>query len=277
MMVRSLVEGGKILLVAVCLIAARNAHARASAAAHATDFIEVINGYDDYQLVQFYKKFSSDIDNNKDAEASSSISARIKRAIAAKYQIDVRSVGFHHKHRYIAHQWKYGGAIPREDLSLIERYYPDCRDDIIRIWQQFCKEKNDYITSEFALQRAPWIAKSYCAVLYYTHIIADWLPDANSDFDFLMPLDTVVAEIVGAVNSMGRSDEHKKFCQELEMKLKTAKALGGASPQQQAVKILEALKEIKLGTMIHERFGPYMDESRHPYHEDAGQQMQKAA
>lgn len=251
--------------------------ARGDANEHAKDFLAVINGYDDYRLRQFYKKFSTDLDNNKNAETATSISARIKRAIATRYGVDVRSIAFHHKHRYIAHQWKYQGSIPYEDLQLIEKYYPNCREDIIKIWQQFCRESNDYITSEFALQRTPWIAKAYCSILYYTHIIADWLPDVNSDFDYLMPLDTVVQELVSAVRSMGRSKEHQQYCSELEMKLNAAKAMGGGSPQQQAVKILEALKEMKIGTMIHTRFGPYMDESRHPYKEESQQGLKKAA
>ena len=246
------------------------------ASEHSKVFRQVINGYDDYRLRQFYDKFSSDIDNNKNAETSTSISARIKRAIASKYGVNVKAVSFT-KHRYIAHQWRYQSNIPYEDLQLIEKTYSDCREDIIKIWQQFCRESNNYITSEFALQRSPWIAKSYCAILYYTHIVCDWLPDVNDDYDYLMSLDDIVDELVLAVQSMGRSDRHKKYCSEFEMKLRTALRLGNSN-QGKAVKILEVLKEMKIGTMLHEHFGKYMDESRHPYQEETvGMEYKKAA
>ena len=267
----SFVFASVVSLAPVCMFA------YGSADMHAKDFVAVINGYDDYRLRQFYKKFSSDIDSNRNAETSTSLSAQIKRAIAAKYKVDVKSVHFYHKHRYIAHQWKYQGNIPYEDLQLISKYYPDCLEDIKNIWQRFCRGSNDYIASEFALQRSPWIAKAYCAILYYTHIICDWLPEVNRDYDYLMSLDNVLLELVGVMESMGRSEAHKNFCKEFESKLKAAKALGGGSEQQQAVHMLRALKEMRIGTMLHERFGPYMDESRHPYKEDAEQQLRKAA
>lgn len=254
------------------------AFAHGSADKHVQDFLDVIDGYDDYSLRQFYKGFTSDIDKFKDSETSSSVTARIKRLIAKKKGISVNDVRLR-KHRYIAHQWPYQGAIPKADLMLIENDYPGTSEDIIRIWAEFCREKNDYITSEFALQRSPWVAKAYCAIVYYTHLLGDWLPPPeNKDFEYVMPIDRIVEGIMESVRSVGRSDAHTKYCDELAMKLTTAKALGGNSPQQQAVKILEALKAAKIGTMFHERFGVngQMDESRHPYRAEE-QPLRKAA
>ena len=265
-------------LVVASVVSPLDGMCRSGAEKHAEDFIQVFDGYDDYSLRQFYKKFSSDIDKFKDSETSDSITARIKRYLASKQNVSVSEIHLK-KHRYIAHQWPYQGAIPREDLLLIEKDYPGATEGIVRIWQQFCREKNDYIANEFALQRSPWLAKSYCAIIYYTHLLGDWLPPPeNKDFDFVMSIDRIVDGILSAVREMGRSEEHVRFSNELEKSLKAAKAAGGSSSQQQAVRILDALKAAKLGTMLHSRFGKYMDESRHPYTEkDAQPQSQKAA
>ena len=96
-----------------------------------------------------------------------------------------------------------------------------------------------------------------------------------------MPIDDIIRGIEEAVASMSRGDEQKKFCSELHMKLNTAKALGGATPQQQAVKVLETMKEMKIGTRFHELKGVggkrIMDESRHPFSEESGRQLKKSA
>ena len=255
--------------------------ARGSKAKHAQDFMEVVNGYNDYRLKMFYEQFSSDIDKFSDAETSTSITACIKRLIAEKKNISVHDVHLH-KHRYIAHQWPYQGAIPYEDLLLIDQDYPGLREDIISVWARFCRRQNDYIASEFAIQSAPWLSKAYCAILYYTHLLGDWLPyPENRDFEYVMPIDNIISGIEEAVGSMSRSEEHKKYCAEMKEELRKAKALGGASSQQQAVTILEALKRLKIGTRFHELKGVggkrIMDESRHPFSEDEGQPALKKA
>ena len=255
-------------------------YGRGSAKLHANDFFDVINGYNDQGLRTFYEKFSSDIDDNKDAEHSSSVSARIKRRIAAKSGRTIKDIHFS-AHRYIAHQWPYNGSIPGSDLLILEYKFPGCKEDIREIWGAFCRENNEAIAREFRWQQAPHLAKAYCAVLYYTHLLADWLPPPvnKGDYQYLMPVNRIVAELQRAVESMGRSDSHKKYCEEFRKKMGAALA-ANPSPSKQAELVLEALKSMKLGTMLHERFGLHgqMDEAKHPYREESQQpQLQKAA
>lgn len=258
---------------AIFVFFAMSCHGRGSASAHATDFKEVFNGYSDLDLWLFYAKFSSDIDDNKNAEVSSSVSARIKRKLAEKKGVTVRDIPFT-MHRYIAHQWVYGGSIPPADLMILENRYPGCTDDIRRIWSQFCKENNDIIAQEFRLPQR--LAEAYCAILYYTHLLGDWLPaPENSDWEYLMPVEKIVLELQNAVGKLGHGDKHKEYCDRFQVTLKTALAKGLA-PQSKAELVLQALKSMKLGTMLHE--SGQMDESKHSYKEEAAQtELKKAA
>ena len=261
-----------VTAVAVTLLAVVS-YGRGSAVAHSTDFKEVVNGYCDPVLWRFYLKFTSEIDDNKNPEDSTSVSARIKRRIAEKNGLTVKEVSLT-AHRYIAHQWPYNGSIPASDLIILEKKFPGCKADIREIWGTFCRESNDTIAREFGWQQARHLAQAYCAVLYYTHLLADWLPPpVNNDYRYLMPVEKIVAELQRAVESMGRSDVHKKYCEDFRKKMAAALA-SGTSPQRQAELALETLKSMKIGTMLHERFGAHgqMDESRHPYREEAVQQ-----
>jgi len=253
-------------------------NARGTAKAHAMDFREVIDGYNDSALFDFYQKFTSDIDDNKNPESSSSVSARIKRRIAERQGITVKEVSLT-AHRYIAHQWPYDGSIPASDLIILEKKFPGCKSDIREIWGKFCGESNNTIAQEFGWQQSKHLAQAYCSVLYYTHLLADWLPPPiNSDYRYLMPVDRIVAELQKAVEKMGSSDAHKKYCQEFRMKMSTALALG-SSPQKQAELALEALKGMKVGTKLHEYYGTkgQMNEVKHPYTKESEQQPVKKA
>lgn len=268
----------RIAFVIVSCVLAVSCYGRGSADAHAKDFREVFNGYNDPTLWKFYLKFTSDIDDNKNPETSSSVAARIKRRIAQNNGLTVKQVSLT-AHRYIAHQWPYFGSIPPSDLAILERKYPGCTKDIREIWGRFCRENNDAAAQEFGWQQAKHLAQSYCAVLYYTHLLADWLPPpANRDYEYLMPVDKIVAELQRAVERMGSSDAHKRFCKEMQMKMSTALALG-TNPNSQAVLVLDALKDLKLGTMLHKYYGlnGQMDEAKHPYKEDEGQPALKKA
>lgn len=269
----------RLFLSTVVVIVAITCYGRGSAAAHATDFKEVFNGYNDPALWSFYIKFTADIDDNKNPERSSSVSAQIKRRIAESKGVSVKVVSLT-AHRYIAHQWPYSGSIPAADLSILDKKYPGCVRDIREIWGKFCRDSNDAIAQEFGWQQAKHLSQSYCAILYYTHLLADWLPPpVNNDFQFLMPVEKIVAELQRSVERMGSSDAHKQFCRDFQMKMNAALARG-SSPQKQAEFVLEALKEAKLGTMLHNYYGirGQMDEIKHPYKEDTQQQeLQKAA
>ena len=268
----------RFALVALASILAVSCYGRSSAAAHSTDFREVFNGYYDSDLWNLYLKFTSDIDDNKNPENSNSVSARIKRRIAANNGMTVKEVSLT-AHRYIAHQWPYNGSIPASDLMILEKKFPGCTKDIREIWGQFCRESNDAVAREFGWQQAKHLAQSYCAILYYTHLLADWLPPpVNNDYRYLMPVDKIVAELQRAVERLGSSDKHKQFCMEFQMKMSAALALG-TSPQKQAELALEALKSAKLGTRLHEYYGVrgQMDELKHPYKEEPVQPGQKKA
>ena len=262
----------RAVTVVVAAMLAVTCHGRGTAAAHAADFKEVFNGYYDPALWNFYLKFTSDIDDNKNAEESTSVSARIKRRIAEKNGLTVKEVALT-AHRYIAHQWPYNGSIPASDLIILENKFPGCKSDIREIWGKFCRESNDDIAREFGWQQAKHLAQAYCAVLYYAHLLADWLPPpVNNDYRYLMPVEKIVAELQKSVESVGRSDEHKKYCEEFRAKM-TAALAAGTTPQKQAEFVLAALKDMKIGTMLHERFGVHgqMDESKHPYKGDESQ------
>ena len=269
----------RFVLAAILVTLAVSCHGRGSAVAHSTDFKEVINGYFDPALWNFYLKFTSEIDDNKNAENSNSVSAKIKRRIAANNGITVKEVTLT-AHRYIAHQWPYNGSIPASDLLILERKFPGCTKDIREIWGRFCRESNNIVAHEFGWQQAKHLAQSYCAILYYTHLLADWLPPpVNNDYRYLMPVEKIVAELERAVERLGSSDAHKQFCNEFRMKMSTALAMG-ASPQRQAELALEVLKSAKLGTKLHEYYGVrgQMDEKKHPYREeDAKPEAKKAA
>ena len=268
----------RYVLAIIFVTLAVSCHGRGSAVAHSTDFKEVVNGYFDSTLWNFYLKFTSDIDDNKNAENSNSVSAQIKRRIAEKNGITVKEVNLT-AHRYIAHQWPYHGAIPASDLLILERKFPGCTRDIRDIWGRFCRENNNTVAKEFGWQQSRHLAQSYCAILYYTHLLADWLPPpVNNDFRYLMPVDKIVAELQRAVERIGSSDAHKQFCKEFRMKMSTALAMG-SSPQRQAELALETLKSAKLGTKLHEYYGVrgQMDEKKHPYREEAVKPVVKKA
>ena len=269
----------RIAVVVLLVLLAITSYGRGSAKLHANDFIEVFNGYDDQGLRTFYEKFSSDIDDNKNAEQSTSVSARIKRRIAAKSGRSIKDIHFS-AHRYIAHQWPYNGFIPVSDLIVLEYKFPGCKDDIREIWGAFCRENNEAVAREFRWQQAPKLAQAYCAVLYYTHLLADWLPPPvnNGDYQYLMPVNKIVAELQRAVESMGSSDKHKQYCGEFKKKMGAALA-ASPSPSRQAELALDALKSMKIGTMLHEYYGVHgqMDEVKHPYREEAARQESRKA
>ena len=267
-----------VMAVTAALLAAA-CFGRGSAEAHSRDFLEVFNGYDDPIIRNFYIRFSSNIDDNKNPQESSSVSARIKRRLAEKYKRPLSEVSLT-THRYIAHQWPYSGSIPLSDLLILENKYPGCKPVIIDTWRKFCRENNDVIAQEFGWLQSRSIAEAYCGFLYYTHLLGDWLPPPeNTDYRYLMPVDKIVRELNKTARHMIKSDENKRFCDELNTKLSEA-MMAGTSPQMQAKKVLEALKSMKLGTMLHKRFGEkgQMDETRHPYREEDEQTgLKKAA
>lgn len=232
-----------------------------------------MNGYNDDRLFAFYKKFSADIDDNKNPEFSQSVSARIKQRIAKKTGKSVKEVSLT-AHRYIAHQWCYGGSIPLSDLSILEGKYPGCKKDIVEIWKAFCSESDNTIAQEFGWLQSKHLAKAYCSILYSTHLLADWLPPpVNNDFQYLMPVDKIVAELQRSVERMGSSDAHKEYCKEFQAKM--AEALNqGSSQQKRAEFVLDALKSMKLGSKLHEYYGTkgQMDEKRHPYTQEEDEQ-----
>lgn len=253
--------------------------ARGSAEKHAKDFFEVIDGYCDNDLKKIYETFSSNIDDNKNAEVSSCVSARIKRKIAQTHGMSVRDVHLT-AHRYIAHNWPFAGKIP--EIDILENKFPGCRKDVQEIWSEFCRESSDTIAREFGWQSAPRLAQSYCAILYYTHLLADRLPPPENDPDqykYIMGVDKIVRELQLTIERMGSSERHKKYCDEFRQKMSAALA-AGKSPQDQAVHVLAALKSMKIGTMLHEYYGKngQMDESRHQYREEPEQsELKKAA
>ena len=253
-------------------------YGRSSARAHAVDFIEVFNGYDDPILRRIYEKFSFDVDDNKNAEVSTSVSARIKRRIAEKNGLSIKEVHLT-AHRYIAHRWPYRGSIPFSDLAILEKKYPGCTEDIREIWGSFCRENNDRIAREFGWQQAKHLAQAYCEVLYYTHLLADRLPPPeNTKYDFVMEVEKIVERLQEAVKRMGSSTEHQLYCKAFNSQMSAALSAGRDS-KEKAKFALEALKSMKLGTMLHEHYGIHgqMDEVRHPYHVEETKQDSKDA
>lgn len=272
------IKGSKLIFAAISAIMAITCYGRGSAAAHTTDFREVFNGYYDPALWKFYLNFTTAIDDNKNPENSNSVSAQIKRRIAENNGLSVKEVSLT-AHRYIAHQWPYNGSIPASDLMILERKFPGCTRDIREIWGRFCRDSNNTVAQEFGWQQARHLSQSYCAILYYTHLLADWLPPpVNNDFRFLMPVEKSVAELQRSVERLGSSDKHKQFCKVFQTKMAAALAKG-TSPNRQAELALEVLKDAKLGTLLHEYYGVkgQMNETKHPYKEDAQQQELKKA
>lgn len=221
--------------------------------AHAADMQKVFDGYKDETLRQFYAGFSSCIDTGPN-----SVEKRIRKRLAEKFPGQEIALT---KHRYVAHSWFYGGDIP--ELTLLERKYPGCKEVIVDVWRKFCNESNSWIEREFGLPRKSKIAPSYCAMLYYTHLLGDWDPHDNTDFDYLMPPKDIVAQLVKACNDMFGKSSHSDYCtrfkEELDKALKSK-----VSKQDQGVAIMKALWSLKVGTELHNTYaGKGLNESKH--------------
>lgn len=250
----------KILLVAVVAgFSAWGVFAHNDRYAHAADMQKVFDGYQDDDLRKFYAKFSSCIDTGPN-----SVEKKIRQRLAEKFPGQVIELT---KHRYVAHSWFYGGDIP--DLTLLERKYPGCKGVIIEVWRKFCNESNSWIEREFGLYRvqkiasAPKIASAYCAMLYYTHLLGDWDPRDNSDFDFLMSPKDIVLHLVKACQDMFGKSSHSDYC--IRFKDALEKALKSqVSKPDQGVAVMQALWSLKVGTELHNTFaGKGLDESKH--------------
>jgi len=220
---------------------------------HADDMLKVFDGYADDNLKAFYERFSSTIDIG-----ANSIEKQVRKCLAERYPDKPIKLT---KHRYIAHSWIYGGDIP--DLSLIESRYPGCRDDVVAIWRKFNKDSNSFIKSEFGLEYSPWIANAYCAMLYYTHLLGDWDPSDNADFDYLMPPKEIVKHLTKACREMFGRSSHAEYCDRFEETLKGA-LRSKLGDQQKGVAVMKALWSLKVGTELHETYaGKGLDERMH--------------
>ena len=253
-----------LIMVLVGGFSVSGAFAHGDRFAHAEDMQKVFDGYQDESLRQFYAKFSSSIDTGLDC-----ISDKIREKLAEKFPGQEITLT---KHRYVAHSWFYGGAIP--DLTLLERKYPGCKDVIIDIWRKFCNESDSWIRREFGLYGTPKIARAYCAMLYYTHLLGDWTPE-NIDFDYLMPPKDIVAQLVQACEDIFGKTSHADYCirfkDGLEMALRSK-----VSKSDQGVAVLQALWSLKVGTELHDAWaGKGLDESRHMWKPDVKPKEQK--
>jgi len=238
------------LLIGIC---ASVSFAHGNRYAHADDMQKVFDGYDDNILRQFYAKFSSSLDLGENG-----VEKRIRRGLAERFPGQKIKLT---KHRYVAHSWYYAGSIP--DLTLLERRYPGCKEVIIDIWRKFCTESNSTIEREFGLYQSPWIASAYCSMLYYTHLLGDWDPRDNTDFDYLMPPKDIVAQLVKACKTVFEKTSHSDYCNRFEETLKRALNSKTSKPEK-GVAVMQALWSLKVGTELHNTFaGKGLDESRH--------------
>ncbi len=243
-----------LLAVAVAGFSALNVFAHSNRYVHADDMQKVFDGYQDGDLREFYAKFSSCIDTGPN-----SIEKRIRQRLAAKFPGQVIELT---KHRYIAHSWFYGGDIP--DLTKLERKYPGCKEVIVDVWGKFCNESNSWIEREFGLPRKSKIASAYCAMLYYTHLLGDWDPRDNSDFDYLMPPKEIVVHLVQACRDMFGMSSHSDYCTRFKSELEKA-LKSKVARKDQGVAVMKALWSLKVGTELHNTFAGKkgFDESRH--------------
>lgn len=234
-----------------------------SKSVHAAEFKAVINGYDDPTLNAFYLKFSSGID--------SGLLNDIRTALGEKFGCSELHVSFG-DHRFYAHSWPFGDHIPRNKLDKIENIHQGAWEAIEPVWQKFCGEQISYVMSELRFPRKQ--ARAFCAVLYYVHLLGDWDPNDNTMFRYVMPC----SEIVERLNSQFTVIfiNHPDMAMEIRTRLSAAAA---SSPNdcQKSLAIMSALRELKIGTKIHNTWGQYF-ESKHPYREESEQpQLQKAA
>lgn len=245
----------KVILAVITFSLAAVVFAHGDRFAHAADMQKVFDGYSDETLRQFYAKFSTSIDTGPD-----SVEKRIRKRLEEKYPERTITLT---KHRYVAHSWYYGGAIP--DLKLLENRYPGCKGVIVDVWRQFCKESNSKIEEGFGLRRSPWIASAYCSMLYYTHLLGDWDPKDNTDFDYLMQPEEIVSQLVKACKDMFGRSSHSDYCLQFETTLHDA-IKSKSVKQEQAVAVMQALWSLKVGTELHNTYaGKGLDESKHKW------------
>lgn len=253
-----IVVGGKMLFAVIAAgLFVQGAFAHGNRFEHAKDMQKVFDGYEDENLRQFYAKFSSCIDTGPN-----SVEKRIRKGLAEKFPGQKIKLT---EHRYVAHSWFYGGAIP--DLTLLERRYPGCKEVIVDVWRKFCNENNSTIEREFGLYGAPKIASAYCSMLYYTHLLGDWDPRDNTDssYSYLMLPKDIVEQLIKACKDMFGRSSHSDYCGRFEAELRKA-LQSKVVKQDQGVAIMQALWSLKVGTELHNTFaGKGLDETRHPW------------
>lgn len=232
---------------------------------HATDFVEVFDGYNDGGLFNIYRDFSSGVDSKIPREIRAALEARFPdRKITLK------------KHRYFAHAWPYGTAIPRQMLLALDKDYPGAWNDISIVWQRFCGGWNKRIAAEFGLQPAPHLAKAWCAMLYHTHLLGDWQPETNKDFDYVMPVEDIVKNLCANCHAMFDRTSQEMYAKQFESALKFAYSKAPGDETAKAKAVMKELKAQKLGTKLHETFAPkVLNESRHKW--SGGQAAVKTA
>lgn len=231
---------------------------------HVAEFKAVINGYDDPTLNEFYTKFSSGIDHG--------LLNDIRNALGEKFGCSQLHVSFG-DHRFYAHSWPFGESIPRNRLDKIEQIHQGAWEAINPVWKRFCGEHISYVMKELKFPRNQ--ARSFCAVLYYVHLLGDWDPKDNSMFKYVMPCSEIVERLNRQLTVIFIN--HAEMASEIRSQLSAAAA---SSPNdcQKALAIMSALRELKIGTKIHETWGQYFESKHHPYKEEAAQpQLQKAA
>lgn len=234
------------VLLAVLTVAEAFAHP--SKALHRADCEAVYNGYRDPQLRAFYEEFSSGID--------SKLLEDIKQTLGEKFGCDKLHVSAG-DHRLYGHSWPFADAIPRVRLTRLEKIHPGAWEALKPVWAKFCGEKIKTAQQELKLPRKQ--AAAFCATIYYIHILGDWDPKDNSRFQYVMSVEEIIHHLnkqyaVLFVN-------HPEIVKEITERLK---AVQGTSDQGKALKVMAALKELKLGTKLHETWGKYF-EAKHPW------------
>lgn len=235
---------------------------------HAQDMQAVFDGYNDGGLYRIYSDFSSDID------------FRLKERIRARIQemYPDRKIQLA-KHRYYAHSWPFGAAIPGDQLMRMEKDFPGSKKEIIKIWGRFSGDWQRRICSEFGLQMAPHIGNAWAAMLYHIHLLGDLQPPPfNKDYDYVMETDKVLDNICKNCMTIFGKSSAEPYAKQVVAALKFAYSNTAGDEHMKAAAILKELKAQKIGTMLHKTFAPkYLNESRHQWTGEQSLEMKQSA
>lgn len=203
---------------------------------HEMDFKSTLESLDGENFDELIKKISQTIDQELPGEIRKTKSNSVKMK----------------NHRYFGH-WGFEGDIlfNKEPYKTYLSQFP--RQDVIRIWQETINGLTDEAIQRTGLPRRQ--AKALVGIIYNTHLLGDWKPDAKTN-RVLEPLQDPKLIKQDIVKNLHRLfGNNSNLVKQIEAELGAIKT---RNPQLYADEVLRVLKKFPIGKQIYLVYGEHL-------------------